>query len=168
MEELGELFAAGVGEAVLVDFGVEEVVEGGRVGTEGGMDDVGEEAGGFLFVEDLEAIGEADEVGAFGDDVAGEAVQGADAVAEAGEEAERFGELAYAVGEVVYGGVDEGDDEDFLVVAQVLGRDELGGEGGESPGFTATRHGGDAEFAAAVAEDAFLGRAGGEGGHGES
>lgn len=73
--------------------------------------------------------------------------------------------MADAVGKVVYGGVDEGDDEDFLLISEGGFGDELGGEGGECPGFTATGDGGDAHFAFAVAEDAFLGGAGGEGGH---
>jgi hypothetical protein len=46
-----------------------------------------------------------------------------------------------------------------------LGGNEVGGKGGERPGFAAARHGGDSKFAAAVAEDAFLGGARGKFSH---
>ncbi|MPM67006.1 hypothetical protein SDC9_113921 [bioreactor metagenome] len=81
---------------------------------------------GFRFIHDGEALTDACFLRVFFDDVMRQTVQSTNAVADIGQEPFFFDEAGDAGGKIVYGRVDQGDDEDLLIVIQISVEDQLG------------------------------------------
>ena len=54
-------------------------------------------------------------------------MEGADFIADVAGKSAGFDEVADAIAEIFYGGIGEGDDEDFLLVLQLAFENEFGG-----------------------------------------
>ncbi len=97
------------------------------------------------------------------DDVVRETVKRTHAITQAWERTAILNEVRDARGEVVDGGIDERDDQDFLVRLQAPARNDLRCEGREGLCLAGAGNGRNAETAAGVFEDARLGGARGKG-----
>ncbi len=65
-------------------------------------------------------MAEANQSGSLLDNLVGQRVEGADPVIEAGQQAPLSHETVYPAAEVVHGGVDQGHDQNFLLITHAL------------------------------------------------
>ena len=162
VQHIRQLLAAHPVAFVVIQRGVEVVIQKIGIGVQPRGDGFLADEGRFALVDDAETGFEADHGGFLADDVVRQPVQRADAVAEMRQQAARLDKAADAVGEVVHGRVDQGDDQHFLVGVEAAFGDQAGGQGREHVRFARARHGGNAQFAVGVVEDFLLVRARGE------
>ena len=104
----------------------------------------------------MKVLREAREVRAGPDDLVGERMERADAVAHVREHALLLDKLVDPAGEVIDRGVDERHHKHFLTRLQVRLGDKAGGQAGQGPGLPAPGNGRHAHRAALVIEDLLL------------
>jgi len=119
----------------------------------------GNQGGRDALIHDGELFIEADQGRILAHDVMRQSVQGADAIAEMGDEPARLDELAHPGREVLYSRIDQRDDQHLLIGLESSAGDDLRGEGREGMRLARAGHGGDAQRAVGIAQDFRLGGA---------